>query len=91
MCLAFLPLEVCFVSKRAELAERLALPEAMLSRTDLALLGWQRRAVDAIFRECAKREGVVILPGYRRAMVRVAIYREVIAGSTYGNDRVWPT
>jgi hypothetical protein len=75
----------------AELLERLTLPEAVLSRTDLATLGWQRRAVDAIFRECAKREGVVILPGYRRPMVRVATYRTVIAESTYGNERVWPT
>jgi hypothetical protein len=82
---------VFLVSRQAELSDRLALPEAVLSRTDLALLGWQRRAVDAIFRECARREGVVILPGYRRPMVRVAVYRKVIEGSTYGNDRVWPT
>jgi hypothetical protein len=80
-----------FVSRREELLDRLTLPEAVLSRTDLALLGWQRRAVDAIFRECARREGVVILPGYRRPMVRVAVYRDVIAQATYGNDRVWPT
>jgi hypothetical protein len=77
--------------KQAQLLERLELPEAVLSRTDLAALGWQRRAVDAIFRECAKRDGVVILPGYRRPMVRVATYRTVLAESTYGNDRVWPT
>jgi hypothetical protein len=79
------------VLKNAELLERLELPEAVLSRTDLATLGWQRRAVDAILRECAKREGVVILPGYRRPMVRVATYRAVVSESTYGNDRVWPT
>jgi hypothetical protein len=77
--------------KQAELLERLKLPEAVLSRTDLATLGWQRRAVDAIFRECARREGVVILPGYRRPMVRVATYQTVVTESTYGNDRVWPT
>ena len=79
------------MKKPAELLERLSLPDAVLSRTDLALLGWQRRAVDAIFRECARREGVVILPGYRRPMVRVATYRDVISDSTYGSDRVWPT
>lgn len=79
------------MSSPAELVDRLALPEAVLSRTDLAALGWQRRAVDAIFRECARREGVVILPGYRRPMVRVAAYRDVISDSTYGNERVWPT
>ncbi|MFL5915001.1 MAG: hypothetical protein ACJ752_05105 [Gaiellaceae bacterium] len=77
--------------KCTNLVERLELPQAVLSRTDLATLGWQRRAVDAIFRECAKREGVVILPGYRRPMVRVATYRTVIAESTYDNERVWPT
>jgi hypothetical protein len=80
-----------FVVKPAKLMQRLELPDAVLSRTDLATLGWQRRAVDSIFRECAKREGVVILPGYRRPMVRVATYRTVVAESTYGNDRVWPT
>ena len=79
------------MSKRGELVERLALPDAVLSRTDLALLGWQRRAIDAIFRECARREGIVILPGYSRPVVRVAVYRAVIAESTYGNDRVWPS
>jgi len=82
---------VVFVLKHERLLERLELPEAVLSRTDLATLGWQRRAVDALFRECAKREGVVILPGYRRPMIRVAIYQTVVAESTYGNDRVWPT
>jgi integrase len=35
----------------------------MLSRTDLRELGWERRAVDAIFREL----DVVFLPGYSRA------------------------
>lgn len=79
------------MKKPGELLERLNLPDGVLSRTDLALLGWQRRAVDAIFRECAKREGVVILPGYRRPVVRVATYQDVIAESTYGNERVWPT
>ena len=79
------------MKKPAELLERLSLPDAVLSRTDLARLGWQRRAVDAIFRECARRDGVVILPGYRRPMVRVATYHDVIWDSTYGNDRVWPS
>jgi hypothetical protein len=73
------------------LLERLQLPDAVLSRTDLSALGWQRRAVDAIFRECAKRDGVIVLPGYTRPMVRVETYRAVLAESTYGLDRVWPT
>jgi len=78
------------VSER-QLIERLGVPEAVLSRTDLAALGWQRRAVDAIFREAARLEGVVLIPGYSRPMIRVEIYREVIAHSTYRSDRVWPS
>jgi hypothetical protein len=72
------------------LPEKLEMPEAVLSRTDLFALGWRRRAVDSIFRECAKRDGIVLIPGYSRPMIRVAAYRRVIAESTYRNDRVWP-
>jgi len=77
--------------KRDELRGRLDLPDAYLMRTDLRLLGWERRAVDAIFRECRRREGVVVLPGYSRPSIRVGVYREVIADCTYGDDRVRPT
>jgi hypothetical protein len=73
------------------LKARLEIPEGVLSRTDLGALGYPRRAVDAIFKECAKRDGVVILPGYSRPMVRVRTYRAVIADCLYDNDRVWPT
>ena len=66
------------------LGERLAMPEALLSRTDLALLGLPRRAVDAIFREL----DVVVLPGYSRPMVRVADYLELMERSTFRDDRV---
>jgi hypothetical protein len=79
------------VNRRNQLLARFELSEAVLSRTDLAALGWQRRAVDAIFRECRRREGVVILPGYKRPMIRVSAYRAVIADCTYGEDRVRPT
>jgi hypothetical protein len=77
--------------KIEELSDRLANPDAVLSRTDLRLLGWERRAVDAIFRECRRREGVVVLPGYKRPMIRVGAYRAVIADCTYDHDRVRPT
>jgi len=40
-------------------ADRLANPDAILSRTDLRELGWQRRAVDALFRACP----TIVLPG----------------------------
>jgi hypothetical protein len=79
------------VSARDSLLERLDLPEALLSRTDLAALGLPRRAADAVFRECGKRDGVVILPGYSRALVRVAAYRDVIAEATYREGDVWPS
>ena len=44
------------------------MPEAFLSRTDLAALGLPRRAVDAVFREL----DVVVFPGFSRPFVRVA-------------------
>jgi len=65
-------------------AERLANPEALLSRTDLRELGLERRAVDAVFRALP----VVVLPGYRRPLVRVADYLELLERCTYGGDRV---
>lgn len=70
--------------RRDELRERLALPEALLSRTDLAALGLPRRAVDAVFREL----DVIVLPGYSRPMVRVGDYLELMERSTYRDDRV---
>jgi hypothetical protein len=55
---------------RAVPADRLANPDAVLSRSDLRELGYERRAVDAIFRGCA----VVSLPGYSRPLIRVRHY-----------------
>lgn len=74
------------MSARPPAAERLANPAAFLSRGDLAELGLERRAVDAVFRGCA----VVVLPGYSRPLVRVADYHELIAASTFRGDRVRP-
>lgn len=67
--------------------ERLANPAAFLSRTDLAKLGLERRAVDAVFRACP----VVALPGYSRPLIRVEDYRALIVASTYRGDRVRPS
>ena len=67
-------------------AERLANPDALLSRTDLRELGLERRAVDAIFRSLP----IVELPGYSRPLIRVEDYRRLLADSTYGSDRVRP-
>jgi hypothetical protein len=67
--------------------DRLSRPDAFLSRTDLRELGFERRAVDAIF----ARVPNVILPGYSRPLVHVADYLELIEASTYsGQERVHP-
>jgi len=68
-------------------AERLATPDAFLSRSDLRALGLERRAVDAVFRGCP----VVALPGYARPLIRVADYQALIEQSTYCGDRVRPS
>lgn len=66
-------------------AERLANPEAVLSRSDLRELGYERRAVDAIFRSCP----VVVLPGYSRPLIRVSDFAAFLEGCTYnGRTRV---
>ena len=68
-----------------EPGKRLANADAVLSRTDLRELGYERRAVDAIFRACP----VVVLPGYSRPLVRVADYTAFLEGNTYdGRSRV---
>lgn len=74
------------MSPRPSPAERLANPDAVLTRTDLRELGLERRAVDAVFRACP----VVELPGYSRPLIRVEDYRRLLADSTYGSDRVRP-
>jgi hypothetical protein len=75
------------VSARPPAAERLANPDAFLSRTDLRELGLERRAVDACFRACP----VVALPGYSRPLIRVADFDRFIEQSTYDDDRVRPS
>lgn len=67
-------------------AERIANPDAFLSRSDLRDLGLERRAVDAVFRACP----VVSIPGYSRPLIRVADYWALIECSTYRGDRVRP-
>lgn len=65
-------------------AELLATPGALLTRSHLRDLGLERRAIDAVFRALP----VIVLPGYRRAMIRVEDYLELIEASTYRGDRV---
>ena len=72
---------------RPSAAQLLDTPGGMLSRSDLRALGWERRAVDAIFREL----DVVFLPGYSRGHVRREDYLELLERSTFRGDRVRPT
>jgi hypothetical protein len=67
------------VSARPTAAERVRVPEALLSRGDLAELGLERRAIDAVFRECP----IVVLPGYSRPLVRVSDYLALLDRATF--------
>jgi hypothetical protein len=67
-------------------SERLSRREGFLTRTDLAALGLERRAVDAVFRALP----VVALPGYARPLIRTQDYLDLIEESTYDDDRVRP-
>lgn len=60
-------------------ADRLANPDAILSRTDLRELGWQRRAVDALIRACP----TIVLPGYSRPVILVRDYLAALERCTY--------
>ena len=75
------------MNERPSAAELLERQGAVLSRTDLRELGWERRAVDAIFRELP----VMFLPGYTRGHVRREDYLELLERSTYRGDRPRPT
>jgi hypothetical protein len=67
---------------RPPAAERLENPNAVLTRSDLVELGYERRAVDAVFRAVP----VVALPGYSRPVIRVRDYLALLEASTY-DDR----
>jgi hypothetical protein len=75
------------VSARPTAADRLDNPDAVLSRSDLRALGFERRAIDAIMRGCP----VVAIPGYSRPLIRVADFEAFLAEHTYAGDRVRPT
>jgi hypothetical protein len=74
------------LTERLTPADRLENPDAVLSRSDLAELGYERRAVDAIFRGCP----VISLPGYSRPLILVSDFRAFLAENTYRGDRVRP-
>jgi hypothetical protein len=77
------------VSDRPTAAERVRDPEGVLSRSDLRELGYERRAIDAIFGALP----VIALPGYSRPLVRSRDYLALLEESTYCDrcgDRVRP-
>jgi hypothetical protein len=75
------------VSDRPSAAARLENPAAVLSRSDLAELGWQRRAIDSLFRACP----TIVLDGYARPVILVRDYLAELEQRTYRGDRVRPT
>ena len=78
------------MSERPSASKLVQNPDAVLSRTDLRELGWERRGIDTIFRECP----VIVLPGYRRPMIRARDYLALLEGSSYCDrcgNRVRPT
>jgi hypothetical protein len=74
------------VAERPTAAELLDTPGALLSTSHLAELGLSRRAVEAVLRNCP----AVILPGYRRPLIRVEDYLALVERSLDRGDRVWP-
>lgn len=73
-------------AERSRAADLIKTPDALLTRTHLRQLGFERRAIDAIFRALP----VVALPGYSRPMVRVEDYLQFVERNTYRDDRVRP-
>lgn len=74
------------MTERSSPAERLAIADAFLSRGDLAELGLERRAIDAVFRSCP----VVGIPGYSRPLILVRDFLAWREEHTYNGDRVRP-
>jgi hypothetical protein len=72
--------------RRRSAHELLGEPDAYLTRSHLRELGWERRAVDSIFRALP----IVVVPGYTRPHVKVSDYLELVEQSTYRDDRVRP-
>ena len=72
------------MSARPSTADRLANADAVLTRSDLRELGWERRAVDAIFRGCS----TIQIPGYARPVIKVSVYLAFLEASTFRDDRV---
>jgi hypothetical protein len=75
------------VTDRPSAGERLRDPDAVLDTTDLAELGYSKRATAAILRACP----VEWWDGFDRPMIRVRDFLEARERFTYQGDRVRPT
>lgn len=69
------------------LVARLENPEALLTRGNLAALGWTRVNIDRIFRRVPR---VVQFEDSRIPMIFVRDYLAVVESMTYGRDQVRP-
>src|ERR687888_2609511 len=65
--------------RRPTAAELLGTPGALLTRSHLRELGWERRDVDGIFRALP----VVAVEGHSRPLIQVADYLGLLERSTY--------
>jgi hypothetical protein len=72
------------VSSRPTAAERIQNPDAVLTRSDLRDLGYERRAIDAIFRAVP----VEVWEGYARPLIRVSDFLVWREQNTFRGDRV---
>ena len=72
------------VSQRPSAIELLEKPDGFLTTSDLRDLGLPRGAIESIFRELPN----VVVPGYRRPMIRVADFGAFIEANTYDGTRV---
>jgi hypothetical protein len=69
------------MTPRPSAADLLQTPGALLTTSDMAELGLDRRAVEAVFRHCPH----VLIPGYRRPMVVSDVLRRFLDQSTHDN------
>lgn len=74
------------MAERPSADELLERPGALLTTTDLAALGLPRKAIEAVLRQVP----VVYLAGYRRPLIKVEDYLELVERSQHQGDRVRP-
>ena len=67
------------------------MPDAILTRGDLAELGYPRRAVDVIFKHVMRDGGgVQSLPGFARPMIRVGDFLAFRERCSFRDEGVRP-